>query len=70
MSCSRTVDKLKTLAVKLGCAANTAAVTGNTIDEVINFINTHYPLPKVPATAGNYKLAVDSAGVATWVEIT
>lgn len=63
----RTLNALKKLAVKLGCAASTANVTGKTTDEVLEFINTNYKMPALPTTAGNYKLVVTvSEGVATY----
>lgn len=37
-----TVDALKNLAVALGCATKTEAVTGETIAEVIQFIADNY----------------------------
>lgn len=39
----RTIDALKALAVALGCAASVATVTGNTVDEVVNFIAANLP---------------------------
>lgn len=38
-----TVIALKNLAVKLGCAENAAAVTGDTIADVLQFMADHYP---------------------------
>lgn len=38
-----TVIALKNLAVKLGCAENAAAVAGDTIAEVLQFMVDHYP---------------------------
>lgn len=38
-----TVIALKNLAVKLGCAENAAAVAGDTIAEVLQFMTDHYP---------------------------
>lgn len=37
------VTALKNLAVAMGCAENVAAVTGDTIAEVIQFIADNYP---------------------------
>lgn len=39
----RTLDALKRLAVALGCATTVADVTGNTVDEVIDFIAQNLP---------------------------
>lgn len=39
----RTLEALKALAVALGCAETVANVTGNTVDEVINFIASNLP---------------------------
>lgn len=52
------VTQLKALAVKLGCANSVSAVPGDTVGEVINFINTNYPIPTPPKTAGDYTLSV------------
>ena len=38
-----TVIALMNLAVKLGCAENAAAVAGDTIAEVLQFMADHYP---------------------------
>lgn len=37
----RTLNSLKKLAVKLGCAAAVSNVTGDTVDEVIDFISSN-----------------------------
>lgn len=37
------IEALKNLAVAMGCAETTAAVTGDTVDEVINFIAENLP---------------------------
>ena len=69
------VEALKKLAVKLGCAASVAAVTGSTVAEVIDFIEDNYSAPVIPSVpsapteAGDYKLVV-ADGVATWTKIT
>lgn len=39
---SRTLEKLKALAVKCTSASSTADVTGDTIDEVIDYIETNF----------------------------
>ena len=37
----RTIDALKALAVALGCVASVEKVTGNSVDEVVNFIGAN-----------------------------
>lgn len=64
------VDRLKKLAVKLGCAESVAKVTGDTTAEVIAFIEDKYAFPALPTEAGSYKLVVDAEGNADWAEIT
>ena len=66
------VEKLKKLAVALGCAETTAGVTGTTVAEVIDFISTKYksPTPSAPTAEGDYKLSVNASGKATWTKIT
>lgn len=43
---SRLIDALKNLAVAMGCAETKSAVTGETVEDVINFIATNYPEPE------------------------
>lgn len=40
---SRLIEALKNLAVAMGCAETTAAVTGETVEDVINFIADNLP---------------------------
>lgn len=40
---SRLIDALKNLAVAMGCAETKAAVTGDKVEDVINFIAENLP---------------------------
>lgn len=66
----RNVEELKKLAVKIGCAGKIADVKGDTIAEVIAFMNANYKLPALPTAEGAYNLAVDSEGALTWTAVT
>ena len=67
---SRTLDALKALAVKLTTAANKAAVPGDTVDEVIDYISKNAVVSTaglvLKDTAGNvYDVTVSTAGALT-----